>query len=339
MAPSQQQLSHPFFDWLSVSNTPAEAQAQLAKGLAVENLERLTPSPEWLLYHANFLTDSLKLTAVVGSSFSFEIHDKDFNYLLLGHEGLSLIHQGGEMCSLHANRGVILPRGPWKLMVEESSSFTALGFAPLKLLATARDMAPSGWTPPVRQESPLLSLISLPRKDDDVSSDLLQATKAMIPIFRTIAPLGHSFLNSFCLVEQMYKLLAFLVFKSLNDDPSLQSKEANQTDPNLDRILDYINLNLDKSLSVDLLIKQAKCSSRRLYNCFHERLGCTPLQWIRRERMSLALSKLQSSLPGACSVERIALSCGYRSIGRFYIDFKRTYGCTPYEILKRDVEL
>jgi AraC-like DNA-binding protein len=57
------------------------------------------------------------------------------------------------------------------------------------------------------------------------------------------------------------------------------------------------------------------------------------MQWIRQQRMQVALQRLQNPHPRD-SVAAVALSCGYRSQSRFRIDFERTFGCKPSAVLR-----
>lgn len=67
---------------------------------------------------------------------------------------------------------------------------------------------------------------------------------------------------------------------------------------------------------------------------FRERLGCTPVQWLRRERLMQARRRLEHPGPGD-TVAAIARASGYASASRFSGDFRRMFGSAPSQVLKQ----
>jgi AraC-like DNA-binding protein len=99
-----------------------------------------------------------------------------------------------------------------------------------------------------------------------------------------------------------------------------------------DDLIDYIRANLDQPLRLSDLEARSHYSSRALQYAFRERLGCTPRQWIRQQRLERALEQLQQG-GGGVSVKAIALACGYRHMSQFSGDFKRRFGLSPSAVL------
>jgi AraC-like DNA-binding protein len=75
-------------------------------------------------------------------------------------------------------------------------------------------------------------------------------------------------------------------------------------------------------------------SRRALHYAFRARFDCSPMQWVRQQRLALALDRLQNPLQGE-SVLGVALACGYRSLSQFSVDFQKTYQRKPSEVLRR----
>jgi AraC-like DNA-binding protein len=100
-----------------------------------------------------------------------------------------------------------------------------------------------------------------------------------------------------------------------------------------DGLIDYIRTNLDQPLRLSDLEARSHYSSRALQYAFRERLGCTPRQWIRQQRLERALEQLQQG-GGGVSVKAIALACGYRHMSQFSADFKRRFGLLPSAVLR-----
>ncbi|MFM7286764.1 MAG: helix-turn-helix domain-containing protein [Cyanobium sp.] len=91
-----------------------------------------------------------------------------------------------------------------------------------------------------------------------------------------------------------------------------------------DELIDTIRANLDQPLRLSDLEARSHYSSRALQSAFRQRLGCTPRQWIRQQRLEKAMRKLEQGGRG-CSIQAIALACGYRHAGHF----RKRFGLTP----------
>ena len=98
-----------------------------------------------------------------------------------------------------------------------------------------------------------------------------------------------------------------------------------------DELIDYIRANLDQPLRLSDLEARSHYSSRALQYAFRKRLGCSPKQWIREQRLEHAMQQVQQSPPKA-SIKAIALACGYRHMGLFSRDFRNRYGLTPSQV-------
>jgi AraC-like DNA-binding protein len=98
-----------------------------------------------------------------------------------------------------------------------------------------------------------------------------------------------------------------------------------------DALIDYIRANLDQPLRLSDLEARSHYSRRALQYAFRQRLGATPKQWIREQRLRKAVAQLGQPSPKRL-VSEIALDCGYRNLGHFSSDFRRLYGCSPSEM-------
>jgi len=66
-------------------------------------------------------------------------------------------------------------------------------------------------------------------------------------------------------------------------------------------------------------------SARQLQRIFKARLNCSPMVWLREQRLQRAREMLSSS----CSVKRVAYSLGFRQVSQFCRDFKARFGHRP----------
>lgn len=277
----------------------------------------------------------MKLAATVGSPFLIESPgESPNNWLLLGHDGLATVSHPSGTCTLGPNQALLLPGQSWTLLSEHESSLTAIGFNPLRLLAAARAMAPSDWSPPASLSLPLTQALVLPTDQHPAYEALVAAIARVMPAIGRGSQQGEAVYDPFPLEHQLYRLIAALVFPTLPNTPSELSRAGlEMVDRRLDGVLAYISLHLDEALPLTVLEKQSNYSRRSLHYAFQHRFSCTPLQWIREQRMAMALQHLQRPNAGE-TVRSIATACGYHSMGRFSIDFQRTYGCKPSSVLR-----
>ena len=89
----------------------------------------------------------------------------------------------------------------------------------------------------------------------------------------------------------------------------------------------YIRLNLDESLTLRDISKQAGSSSYHFARLFLAYTRETPFDFLRRIRLATALRMLQEDVDG--SVTEVALSVGYETPSAFNKAFKKTLGMSP----------
>ncbi len=98
-------------------------------------------------------------------------------------------------------------------------------------------------------------------------------------------------------------------------------------DSTFDKLLQWLQENLTRHLSVADVAARAGVSSRTLTRHFHDRTGTTPLQWLHQARISRARYLLETT---PYSVERIASDVGFGSMTAFRDRFKEATGLSPH---------
>lgn len=136
--------------------------------------------------------------------------------------------------------------------------------------------------------------------------------------------------------EQIYRTLALSLFEKEGSLEKIQqrweSTKSNWTNQ-LDELVDYIRQNIHHNLTLTDLEEQSHYSGRHLQNLFKERFDCTPMQFVRRQRLSAAMEKLQiADLDD--TVTTIARDMGYRYTSNFTNDFQREFGVKPSAVLR-----
>src|SRR5713226_2300219 len=100
------------------------------------------------------------------------------------------------------------------------------------------------------------------------------------------------------------------------------------------RALDAMRANVGRDWSVTELADVAGVSSRTLQRQFRIFLGKAPRASLRDVRFEAARRELLQGLPDA-KVTDVALRCGFPHGGRFSVEYRRRYGETPSQTLKR----
>jgi AraC-like DNA-binding protein len=59
------------------------------------------------------------------------------------------------------------------------------------------------------------------------------------------------------------------------------------------------------------------------------------MQWLRRRRLHKARQLLLEALPVNTTILEISLACGYINLSAFCRDYRREFGCTASEDLRR----
>jgi AraC-like DNA-binding protein len=136
--------------------------------------------------------------------------------------------------------------------------------------------------------------------------------------------------------DQIYRLLALSLFQTEGSLDKVRKRwelgTKNWTGP-MDDLVDYIAQNVHTSITLTDLEEQSNYSGRHLQNLFKEKFDCTPMQFVRRQRLTAAMEKLQTAEDGE-NVTSIARDCGYRFTSNFTTDFQREFGVNPSVVLR-----
>ena len=138
------------------------------------------------------------------------------------------------------------------------------------------------------------------------------------------------------LSEQFYRLLSITLLENTEElaiAAERWKKRAQKWTNNLDDLIDFIRNNADQNLTLTDLEQLSHYSARHLQNLFKEKFDCTPMQFVRRQRLTTAMEKLQTADFDA-TVTSIGRDCGYRFTSNFTTDFHRQFGVTPSTVLR-----
>jgi AraC-like DNA-binding protein len=135
--------------------------------------------------------------------------------------------------------------------------------------------------------------------------------------------------------SQLYRYLAVALIKQNGQIDQLRRRqqERRRWSPGLDELVDQIRANRQQPFVMADLERMSCYSARHLTTLFRERFNCTPMQFVRRQRLELAMERLMAPQPGD-TVIRIARECGYRHAANFSVDFQRQFNSKPSDVLR-----
>jgi AraC family transcriptional regulator len=102
--------------------------------------------------------------------------------------------------------------------------------------------------------------------------------------------------------------------------------DINEQTQRIASVLQYIDLNLHKSLDVNLLAEVSGWSRWQLQRVFSAHTGLNVAQYVRQLRLAIAAWKLLHTNERQLD---IALFCGFDSEVSFSRSFKQHFGCPP----------
>jgi AraC family transcriptional regulator len=124
-------------------------------------------------------------------------------------------------------------------------------------------------------------------------------------------------------------------YSSLNVDPFREKSRPKGLDSRrLQRVIDYINANLTKDITLEELAAAASLSRFHFSRMFKVTMGQSPSRFIGQLRLDLA----KSLLTAGRSIADVAHDCGFSSESNFVRSFRRATGHTPgrYRVLVSD---
>lgn len=136
--------------------------------------------------------------------------------------------------------------------------------------------------------------------------------------------------NGFLADSRCFALLAQLI-------SSLVSERADGGDlggavQRLQRVMEMVRADLNRPWTINEFATAANLSQAQFFRRFRQRMGTTPVDWLRHERINAAKSLLVVT---DARIGGIAARCGYPDPFHFARDFKKLVGVTPSEFRRQ----
>ncbi|MBE6051119.1 MAG: helix-turn-helix domain-containing protein [Clostridium sp.] len=97
----------------------------------------------------------------------------------------------------------------------------------------------------------------------------------------------------------------------------------------IDKILNYINDNLSNDLSIETLSQKFYISRYYLMHKFKKETGYTLHNYILSKRLFKAKELIKNGIP----VTKASMQCGFNDYSSFLRSFKKTFNCSPRELI------
>jgi AraC-like DNA-binding protein len=169
--------------------------------------------------------------------------------------------------------------------------------------------------------------------------ELGEGLNRLLALFEVLEGIDPRLATRLGLDASLEGLVAVLLLACASGPEAVNLAEATgpmpQRNTSFEELLSCIRSHLEEPLDLARLEGWAHTSRRSLQVVFQDRLGCTPMQWVRQERLNLALQRLQHPAPHD-TVASIASACGYSSPSRFSADFRRQFRFPPSALLRTD---
>lgn len=97
---------------------------------------------------------------------------------------------------------------------------------------------------------------------------------------------------------------------------------------------EFMEAHATEPITISDLVAECGCSRRALFNAFRRYRGYAPLQFLAEARLRSARDALRVAAPTS-TVTSIALECGFSHLGRFAEAYRKRFGESPSDTLRR----
>jgi AraC-like DNA-binding protein len=325
------------------AHTAAKAYASYVEkqGLfRVIECKAFRPTDLFFVRHAAIRLDGVAIVALESDSLLLGFDGRKLPALILAQAGECHLRQGEGLWPLRAGDCLYTRLDKPRLEIKQQSAGILIAIVPERLRQMAEIMC--------------RSVIDAETLEQRLTGEL--ADDNQLPVGRLAAPLAQAIAQVLKLIDQTISTDEALLATLRLDDlvlrlvvhhlvPELRGHAPGQhpepgitriSQPDLDRLCDWMRANFHQSLAIDDLEQNVHYSSRSLQLAFQRRFGCGPMQWLRQQRLAAAHERLQNPLP-TDSVGIIAQAFGYKSLATFSREFRRYYGCKASDLLRQSL--
>jgi len=137
---------------------------------------------------------------------------------------------------------------------------------------------------------------------------------------------GEELLARFPLIGSIRDFRQWLIDAVSRTFRYLEERERNRGSETIERVKAFVEANLGRDLSLQVVAEQVHLHPRYLSQLFKEATGVNFVDYVNRRRLETAAQLIKSS---GLNVEQIAGSVGFNTPAYFIKKFKELYGVTP----------
>ncbi len=138
------------------------------------------------------------------------------------------------------------------------------------------------------------------------------------------------------ILEDMERNLLTSLLFSFNHNylETLHAQESHAAPKHVKQAEDYILKHLKEPLSIEKLVEVTGVSQRSIFNGFKSFRGTSPMKFILQSRLQKVREELMQPAQDK-TVTDIAVKWNFTQLGRFSVSYKKVYGESPSETLKK----
>lgn len=146
------------------------------------------------------------------------------------------------------------------------------------------------------------------------------------------AELKQNFYHGTTYTESLEKALFAHLLQHYSNKQGIQESEAGLSNRRYKMVAEYIDANLNKSISLDALAQICHCSPHHFARIFKRDMGIPPHRYIIQRRVKVAVDLIRNTHKSGLTLSSIASQCGFTDQSHMTRHVKRETGMTPTEI-------
>ena len=150
----------------------------------------------------------------------------------------------------------------------------------------------------------------------------------LIKTWTRLFTITHDDRSAMVFKELEDELLAHFILVT-NLDLDRHTSQAKPAPPYSHTAEEYLCANLDAPVTRDRLAETAGVSIRTLSRAFLKHHGIGPMAFLKQRRLEAAYRELLGTNQDESSVTDIAMRFGFAQLGKFSIEYRRTFGESP----------
>ena len=171
----------------------------------------------------------------------------------------------------------------------------------------------------------------------DLTLPAARSWLSVVELLRGEAETGGGMLEQPVAARQLGGLLMtqLLLAQPSNYSDMLCGAQPRVAPTAVERAVDLIERHAAEALTVEDIAEAVGVGARALQEGFRRQLDTTPMSYLRDVRLDRVRAELAVRDPGGATVTDVAYRWGFVHLGRFSVAYRRRYGESPSETLRR----